>query len=156
MPADGLARAWVPGLALINVADSDPRRSLARAVPTRTRDARSLDCLSPKSAFHVPTIIAGVTVLEMAQGDGVLTTAQIEKAMIVGVKIKEALARSHKAGVTLCRGQPATLLLPAALLAVGLRNPVADRLRCRLELTGKLRRITSSANQIDPQATKLR
>ena len=40
----------------------------------------------------MPTIIAGVTVLEMAQGDGLLATAQIEKAMIVGVKIKEALA----------------------------------------------------------------
>ena len=41
-------------------------------------------------------------------------------------------------------------------MAVGLRNPVADRLRCRLELTGKLGRITSSANQIDHLATKLR
>jgi hypothetical protein len=38
------------------------------------------------------------------QGDGLLTTAQIEKAMIVGVKIKEALARSHKAGVTIAFG----------------------------------------------------
>src|SRR4029077_2687352 len=58
--------------------------------------------------------------------------------------------------VTLCSGQPATLLLPAALLPVGLRNPVADGLRCRLELAGKLGRITSSANQIDHLATKLR
>jgi len=33
-----------------------------------------------------------------------LTTAQSEKAMIVGVKIKEALARSHKAGVTIAFG----------------------------------------------------
>jgi imidazolonepropionase-like amidohydrolase len=40
----------------------------------------------------------------MTQGDGVLTPAQIEKAMIVGVKIKEALARSHKAGVTIAFG----------------------------------------------------
>jgi imidazolonepropionase-like amidohydrolase len=40
----------------------------------------------------------------MAQGDGVLTPAQIEKAMIVGVKIKEALARSHKAGVRIAFG----------------------------------------------------
>ena len=52
----------------------------------------------------MPTIIAGVTVLEMAQGDGVLTPAQIEKAMLVGAKIKEALARSHKAGVTIAFG----------------------------------------------------
>jgi imidazolonepropionase-like amidohydrolase len=72
-------------------------------------DARSLELFIAKGAFHVPTIIAGVTVLEMAQrdmarGDGVLTTAQIEKAMMVGVKIKEALARSHKAGVTIAFG----------------------------------------------------
>jgi imidazolonepropionase-like amidohydrolase len=67
-------------------------------------DARSLELFIAKGAFHVPTIIAGVTVLEMAQDDGVLTTAQIEKAMIVGVKIKEALARSHKAGVTIAFG----------------------------------------------------
>ena len=57
-----------------------------------------------KGAFHVPTIIAGVTVLEMAQEDSLLTPAQIEKAMVVGVKIKEALARSHKAGVTIAFG----------------------------------------------------
>ena len=52
----------------------------------------------------MPTIIAGATVLEMAQGDGLLTTAQIEKAMTAGVKIKDALARSHKAGVTIALG----------------------------------------------------
>jgi imidazolonepropionase-like amidohydrolase len=67
-------------------------------------DARSLELFLAKGAFHVPTIIAGVTVLEMAQGDGVLTPAQIEKAMIVGVKIKEALARSYKAGVRIAFG----------------------------------------------------
>jgi imidazolonepropionase-like amidohydrolase len=49
-------------------------------------DARSLELFIAKGAFHMPTIIAGVTVLEMAQGDGVLTPAQIEKAMIVGVR----------------------------------------------------------------------
>jgi imidazolonepropionase-like amidohydrolase len=67
-------------------------------------DARSLELFIAKGAFHVPTIIAGVTVLEMAKGDGVLTPAQIEKAMIVGVKIKEALARSHKAGAAIAFG----------------------------------------------------
>jgi imidazolonepropionase-like amidohydrolase len=34
----------------------------------------------------------------------VLTATQIEKAMIVSMKIKEALARSHKAGVTIAFG----------------------------------------------------
>src|SRR4029077_16162551 len=58
--------------------------------------------------------------------------------------------------VMFCGGQPSTLLLPAALLPVGLRNPVADRLRCRVELAGKVGRITSRANQIDHLSTKLR
>jgi hypothetical protein len=44
-----------------------------------------------QGAFHVPTIVAGVTVLEMALDDGVLTPTQIAKAMIVEVKIKGAL-----------------------------------------------------------------
>ena len=60
-------------------------------------DARSLKLFIAKGAFHVPTIIAGVTVLEMAQADGLLTPAQIEKATIVGVKIKEARARTRPA-----------------------------------------------------------
>jgi len=67
-------------------------------------DDRSLELFLAKGAFHVPTIIAGVTVMEAAQADGVLTAAQIEKAMIVSMKIKEALARSHKAGVTIAFG----------------------------------------------------
>jgi hypothetical protein len=46
--------------------------------------------------------------------------------------------------------------LKQAILPVGLRNPVADRLRCRLKLAGKVGRITPSANQIDHLATKLR
>ena len=53
----------------------------------------SLELFIAKGAFHVPTIIAGVTVLD-GTDDGLLTAAQIEKAMIVGVKVKEALARS--------------------------------------------------------------
>jgi hypothetical protein len=47
--------------------------------------------------FSLPTMIAGVTALEMVLGDGVLTPAQIEKATIVGVKIKEARARTRPA-----------------------------------------------------------
>jgi imidazolonepropionase-like amidohydrolase len=67
-------------------------------------DDRSLQLFLARGAFHVPTIIAGVTAMEMARADGVLSPAQIEKAMLVGVKIKEALARSHKAGVTIAFG----------------------------------------------------
>jgi imidazolonepropionase-like amidohydrolase len=66
-------------------------------------DARSLDLFIAK-APSMPTIIAGVTVSEMAQGDDLLTPAQSERVMIVGPKIKEALGRSYKAGVRIAFG----------------------------------------------------
>jgi imidazolonepropionase-like amidohydrolase len=55
-------------------------------------------------AFHVPTIIAGMTVVGMAQAGVVLTPAQREKALIVGERIKEALGRSYRAGVRIAFG----------------------------------------------------
>jgi imidazolonepropionase-like amidohydrolase len=67
-------------------------------------DDRSLELFLAKGAFHVPTIIAGVTASEMASRAGELSQAQGDKARMVGKKIKEALARSHKAGVTIAFG----------------------------------------------------
>jgi imidazolonepropionase-like amidohydrolase len=100
-PSPGPARRYAHGAAGINAALEAGVDSIEHG---SFLDARSLELFIAKGAFHVPTIIAGVTVLEMAQADGLLTPAQIEKAMIVGVKIKEALARSHKAGVTIAFG----------------------------------------------------
>jgi imidazolonepropionase-like amidohydrolase len=67
-------------------------------------DDRSIELFLGKGAYHVPTIIAGVTALEMANAGGIMSPAQTEKARNVGVKIKEALARSHKAGVKIAFG----------------------------------------------------
>lgn len=66
-------------------------------------DDRSIALFLEKGAFHVPTVIAGMTVVEQAEKIGMSPT-QIEKAQIVGVKIKEALAKSHRAGVTIAFG----------------------------------------------------
>ncbi|MDE1987254.1 MAG: amidohydrolase family protein [Alphaproteobacteria bacterium] len=66
-------------------------------------DERSIELFLKNGAFHVPTIIAGVTALEMAKGGG-MSAAQAAKAQLVGVKIKEALARSYKAGVNIAFG----------------------------------------------------
>jgi imidazolonepropionase-like amidohydrolase len=55
-------------------------------------------------AFHVPTLIAGATVLGMARKGDVLTPAQADKAIIVGERIKQALARTYKAGVPIAFG----------------------------------------------------
>jgi imidazolonepropionase-like amidohydrolase len=67
-------------------------------------DDESIKLFLKRRAFHTPTIIAGMTVLEMAQRGGVLTPAQTEKAMAVGERIKQALARSYRAGVRIAFG----------------------------------------------------
>jgi imidazolonepropionase-like amidohydrolase len=67
-------------------------------------DEESIKLFLSRKAYHVPTIIAGVTALEMAKSSPDMTPAQAEKAFMVGTKIKEALARSHKAGVTIAFG----------------------------------------------------
>jgi imidazolonepropionase-like amidohydrolase len=67
-------------------------------------DETSIKLFLERGAYHVPTIIAGMTVLEMAERGIVLTPAQREKALIVGVRIKEALGRSYRAGVPIAFG----------------------------------------------------
>jgi imidazolonepropionase-like amidohydrolase len=67
-------------------------------------DDASLDLFLENGAFHTPTLIAGATVLGMAQGGMVLTPFQREKAMVVGDAIKGALGRSYRAGVKISFG----------------------------------------------------
>jgi imidazolonepropionase-like amidohydrolase len=67
-------------------------------------DDTSIKLFLERGAFHTPTIIAGMTVLEMAQRGGTLTPAQAEKALVVGEHIKQALARSYRAGVRITFG----------------------------------------------------
>lgn len=67
-------------------------------------DDQSIKLFLGHRAFHTPTIIAGMTVLEMAQRGGALTPAQTEKALGVGEHIKQALARSYRAGVRITFG----------------------------------------------------
>jgi imidazolonepropionase-like amidohydrolase len=67
-------------------------------------DDESIDLFLKHGAFHTPTLIAGATVLGMAQGGIVLTPAQREKALIVGEAIMAALGRSYRAGVKISFG----------------------------------------------------
>ena len=67
-------------------------------------DDESIRLFLEQNAFHTPTIIAGMTVLEMAREGGVLSAAQSEKAFTVGEHIKAALGRSYKAGVKISFG----------------------------------------------------
>src|SRR5579871_2586430 len=61
-------------------------------------DEKSIELFLGRRAVHTPTLIAGMTAVEMARS-GVLTPAQAEKALVIGDRIKQALARSYRAGV---------------------------------------------------------
>ena len=52
----------------------------------------------------MPTVIAGMTALEMAKSMPDMSPAQAEKARMVGMKIKEALSKSYAAGVQIAFG----------------------------------------------------
>ena len=94
--------AHAHGLAGINAALSNGVDSIEHG---SFLDDASIELFLKHGAFHTPTIIAGVTVLGMAQaGGGVLTPAQAEKAMVVGVQIKQALGKSYRAGVKIAFG----------------------------------------------------
>ena len=67
-------------------------------------DDSSIALFLKTGAFHVPTLIAGMTVFAMAKSGTVLSPAQSEKALIVGERIKAALGRSYKAGVPIAFG----------------------------------------------------
>jgi imidazolonepropionase-like amidohydrolase len=67
-------------------------------------DDESIDLFLKNGAFHTPTVIAGMTALEMAKTGGILSPAQAEKAFTVGERIKTALAKSYKAGVKISFG----------------------------------------------------
>jgi imidazolonepropionase-like amidohydrolase len=70
-------------------------------------DETSIELFLKHRAFHTPTLIAGATVLGMAQGGDrgmVLEPAQREKALVVGEHIREALGRTYRAGVQIAFG----------------------------------------------------
>jgi imidazolonepropionase-like amidohydrolase len=67
-------------------------------------DDSSIELFLKHRAFHTPTLIAGATVLGMAQGGMVLTPNQREKALVVGEHIREALGRTYRAGVPISFG----------------------------------------------------
>ncbi|HEY1560347.1 MAG TPA: amidohydrolase family protein [Caulobacteraceae bacterium] len=95
------ASAHAHGLAGINAALSAGVDSIEHG---SFLDESSIELFLKTGAFHVPTLIAGATVLEMAQAGGVLTPAQAEKAIVVGQHIREALSRTYRAGVPIAFG----------------------------------------------------
>jgi imidazolonepropionase-like amidohydrolase len=67
-------------------------------------DEESLRLFRRNRAYLVPTILAGVTVEEMAARGGVLTPAQAEKAREVGTRMRQSIQNARRAGVRVAFG----------------------------------------------------
>jgi len=67
-------------------------------------DAESLRLFTRTGAYLVPTILAGVTVEEMAAQGGVLTPAQAAKAREVGTRMRQSIQAARRAGVKVAFG----------------------------------------------------
>jgi imidazolonepropionase-like amidohydrolase len=67
-------------------------------------DEESLRLFRRGNAYLVPTILAGVTVEEMAAAGGVLTPAQAEKAREVGTRMRQSIRNARRAGVNVAFG----------------------------------------------------
>jgi imidazolonepropionase-like amidohydrolase len=67
-------------------------------------DAESLRLFRRNNAFLIPTILAGVTVEEMAARGGVLTPAQAAKAREVGTRMRQSIQNARRAGVRVAFG----------------------------------------------------
>jgi len=67
-------------------------------------DAESLRLFRRNDAYLVPTILAGVTVEEMAAAGGVLTPAQAQKAREVGTRMRQSIQNARRAGVRVAFG----------------------------------------------------
>ncbi|MGQ0531491.1 MAG: amidohydrolase family protein [Caulobacteraceae bacterium] len=67
-------------------------------------DAESLRLFRRSRAYLVPTILAGVTVEEMAAQGGTLTPAQAAKAREVGTRMRQSIQNARRAGVRVAFG----------------------------------------------------
>jgi imidazolonepropionase-like amidohydrolase len=67
-------------------------------------DAESIRLFRRSGAYLVPTILAGVTVEEMAAAGGTLTPAQAQKAREVGTRMRQNIQNARRAGVHVAFG----------------------------------------------------
>lgn len=67
-------------------------------------DQESIRLFRRGGGYLVPTILAGVTVEEMAAAGGVLTPAQAEKAREVGTRMRQSIQNARRAGVHVAFG----------------------------------------------------
>jgi len=67
-------------------------------------DQSSLRLFRQNNAYLVPTILAGVTVEELADQGGVLTPNQAAKAREVGTRMRQSIQNARRAGIRVAFG----------------------------------------------------
>lgn len=67
-------------------------------------DAESIRLFKRNGAYLVPTVLAGATVVEMAENADFLTPAQKEKSLLVGPQMLDMLRRAREGGVKVAFG----------------------------------------------------
>ncbi len=70
-------------------------------------DDESIRLFKQTGAFHVPTMLAGAAVAQNAMEPGYYPSMVVPKALAVGPRIKEAVKKSHAAGVKIAFGTDA-------------------------------------------------
>jgi imidazolonepropionase-like amidohydrolase len=70
-------------------------------------DDESIKLFKQTGAYHVPTMLAGATVARNANIPGYYPRMVVPKALAVGPKIKDAVKKSHEAGVKIAFGTDA-------------------------------------------------
>lgn len=67
-------------------------------------DEEAIALFKEKGAYYVPTVIAGMTVVEFARNSDFMSPAVKAKSLAVGPQILDALRRAHAAGVKIAFG----------------------------------------------------
>lgn len=118
-------------------------------------DDESIRLFKERGAFYVPTITAGRTVAELAEVAGYYTPAVVEKARVVGPKIRETFARAFREGVKIAFGTDAGVF-PHGINAIEFAfmvkagMPPMEAIRSATVTASELLGIAEEAGTIEP------
>ena len=117
-------------------------------------DDEAIALFRETGAWYVPTITAGVSVAEFAQQAGYYPAAVRAKALEVGPKIQDALARAYKGGVKIAFGTDAGVFPHGQnarefVLMVEAGMPAEDAIVCATINAAELCGITDEAGTIE-------
>ena len=117
-------------------------------------DDQSIALFRKTGAYHVPTVLAGVTAAEYAKTGGFLSEAQKAKALLVGPLMQNALKRSYAGGVKIAFGtdtgvSPHGQNAKEFTLMVGAGMPAAEAIKAATVNAADLLQLTNSVGTIE-------